>query len=288
MTELAAKLVSLAVCAVLLLLAAWWTGTLAGADRQRRAAERFARRSGLPAAAVPGLVRRVVRRQRWTLAGIGAGLLAATWLEHLWFAGFYLGLAVGAVADRLTQPGARPDAPRVAHATGTRVTDYVPGWLLAAVGAAAAVAPMLAVLWAVAPRTERGLGDPEIEAGTVLALVAVTLLALAVSLWLARVVVHRRTAAGTPLELATDDALRAQAVRDTLHLSAAVSVITLFALSLALTEQDVDGALRRVGGWLPVVTLALLLVVGTVHEWSGPRHWRRRLHPELGREPVRA
>ena len=74
MTPLAAQLVSLAFCGVLLLVVAWWTGTLAGAGRQRRAAERFARRSGLPAAAVPGLVRRVVRRQRWTLAGIAAGL----------------------------------------------------------------------------------------------------------------------------------------------------------------------------------------------------------------------
>ena len=288
MTLLAARLVSLVFCGVLLLVVAWWTGTLAGARRQRRAAERFARRSGLPEAAVPGMVRRVVRRQRWTLAGIAAGLVVATWTNELWFAPLYVGLAIGAVADRLTRPAARPDTPRVAHAAGTRVTDYVPGWLLVAVLAAATLAPVLAVLWAVAPRTERWLGDPEMAGATVLTLVAVTLLALAASLWLARVVVHRRATVGSPLELAVDDALRAQAVRDALHLSAAVSVVTTFALGLALTEQDVDGALRRVGGGLPLVTLVLLVAVGTVHEWSGPRHWRARLHPELGRPAVRA
>lgn len=287
MTQLAAQLISLAFCLALLLLAGWWGGTLAGPARQRRAAERFVRRSGLPAEAVPGLVRRVVRRQRWTLAGIAAGLVVATWLDELWFAALYIGLAVGAVADRLTQPDPAPDAPRVAHATGTRVTDYVPGWLLVVVSGAAAVVPLLAALWAVAPRTDRE-DYRAMPAATVLALVTVTLLALGASLWLARVIVHRRGTVGSPLELASDDALRAQAVRDALHLTAAVSVIAAFALGLALKEPDVDGALRRVGGWLPVATLVLLVVVGVVHEWTGLRHWRRRLHPELEREPVRA
>lgn len=125
-------------------------------------------------------------------------------------------------------------------------------------------------------------------AATVLVLVAATLVGLAGSLWLARVIVHQRAGVGSPLELATDDALRAQAVRDTLHLTAAVSVVAAWSLSLALMEPDVDGVLRRVGGWTPVVTLVLLVMVGTVHEWTGLRHWRRRLHPELDREPVRA
>jgi hypothetical protein len=76
-----------------------------------------------------------------------------------------------------------------------------------------------------------------------------------------------------------DDALRAQAVRDALHLTAAISVVVAFVLSLALAEPDVvDGPLRRIAGWTPIVLLIGLAVVGTVHEATGgPQHWRRRL-----------
>jgi hypothetical protein len=286
-TETEARLETLAIWLGLLLLVGWRLGALGGAKRARRAARRFARRAGLPADSQPVLARRVVRRQRFVLAGISVGLAVGSWLDQLWFAALYGGLAVGAVVDRLTQPVAPPGAPRVAHATATGVTDYVPRWLLGAVVAAAAMVLALAGLWVIAPRTERGLGG-DTPATIVLLLVAATTVALAASLCLARVVVHRRATVGSPLELATDDALRAQAVRDALHLSAAVSVVAAFALSLALQEPDVDGVLRRVGGWLPAATLVLLLAVGKVHEWSGPRHWRSRLHPELGRPSVRA
>lgn len=291
MTQIdAPRLAVLGVYLAVLALFGWRLGALGGGRVQRRAAERFARRSGLPVGDIPdpGLIRRVVRRERFVVAGVAVGLLVAASLDELWFTPLYAGLAVGAVVDRLTQPAAPPGTPRVAHATSTRVDDYVPRWLLGAVWAAAAVVPVLAVLWAVAPRTERDLGDAELPGGAVAGLVLLALAGLLASLGLARLVVRRRAAVGSPEELATDDALRAQAVRDSLHLSAATSVLTAFSLSFALTEQDVDGPLRRVGGWLPLAVLVGLAVVGTVHEIRGPRHWRARLHPDLAEAAVRS
>jgi hypothetical protein len=73
-----------------------------------------------------------------------------------------------------------------------------------------------------------------------------------------------------------DDAFRAQAVRDALHLTAALSVIVVFGLSAALQDDDVTGPARQVGGWAPLVLLVAVAAVGTVQELTGgPRHWRR-------------
>lgn len=282
MPDTQARLVWLAILTAIVLLFGWRLGALGG-RRSLRAAERFALRSGLPAGSGPTLVSRVVRRQRFVLGGVAASLVAATWLLDLGFLACYFGLAVGAVADRLTQPAPAPGAPRVAHARSVRVTDYVPAWLLVAVTAGAVTAPVLAVLRLIAPRTERNLGDREMTDDTAALLVLLTLLGLLTSLWLARLIVSRRATAGSPAELAADDALRAQAVRDALHLSAATSVPCVLQLGFSLMEQDVDGVLRRVGGGLPWGVLIILAVVGTVHEVRGPRHWRARLHPELER-----
>lgn len=284
-----AVLVWTAVWGLVLAVCSWRLGALGGRRAQRRRAAAFARRSGLPAGEPdPALVRRVVRRQRFVQAGITVGLVASTQAHDLWVVAIYAGLALGAVADRLLQPPVPPGAPRVAHGTDTRLTDYVPRWLLGAAVVAAAVPPLFALLWVAAPRTERDLVDTELSGGTAVLLVLAALAALAASLGLARLVVRRPAAAGTPWDLATDDALRAQAVRDSLHLSAATSVATAYVLSWGLVEQDVDGALRAVGGWFPFAALLLLLVVAVGHEVRGPRHWRSRLHPELARDPVRS
>lgn len=285
MIETEARLAWLAFLFAVLLLFAWRLGALGGSVRPRRRTAGFAARAGLPAADPPdeGLLRRVVRRQRFVLAGVALGMVAANWLPDLWPAALYAGLAVGAVADQLSWPPAPPETPRVAHATTTRLSDYVPRALLAAVVLGAAAAPVLAGLWAVAPRTERNLDIHELSGPGVAGLVLIAAAGLAASLALARLVVRRRQAVTSPADLAVDDALRAQAVRDALHLSAATSVLVALALSGGLVEQDVDGVLRRVGGWLPLGVLLALAVVGTVHEVRGPRHWRSRLHPQLVR-----
>jgi hypothetical protein len=249
-----------------------------GAGAQRRATA-FARRAGLPEV-TPELVRRIGRRRRFVVAGTVLGILA-TVLVDLWVVPIYAGLALGAATDAVTRPGPPPGTPRVAHATSTRVRDYVPAWLLGAAVAAAASVPMVALLWLTAPRAGEPLDEASRLSGAAAGwLVLAAGAGLATSLALARVVVRRRQPAGSPAALAVDDALRAQAVRDVLHLTAAVSFTVGWVLSEGLMEPDVTGFARRVGGAYPLVLIVGVLVVAFVHEGGrAPRHWRSRLEP---------
>lgn len=281
MTKAQADAVVVVAWTVVFMFAGWRLGVFGGAGRQRRRAEGFAARAGLPAEAVDAtLIHRVARRQRFVLAGVALGLIAGTVVPGD-LALLYVGLALGAVVDQLTTPPPPPDTPRVAHATSTRLADYVPGWLFAVVTVLALTGPTLAVLHQAAPRKVQNIVfDP--MSGTTAAVLALTALAgLVVSAGLARLVVRRRQAVGTSTELAADDALRAQAVRDALHLTAAISLAVAFVLSLALAEPDVDGPLRRVAGYTPIVLLLGVFAVGILHEVSGgPRWWRTRLPAE--------
>lgn len=248
--------------------------------RDDRRAESFARRAGLPEV-TPELVRRVARRRRFVVAGTLLGF-AATAVVDLSLVPVYAGLALGAVADAVSRPGPPPGTPRVAHATGTRLTDYVPPWLLGAAVTAAACMPLLALVWLVAPHDDGQpvSAVPTLSGAGVGWLLAGTAAGLAGSVALARVVVRRPQPAGSPAELAVADALRAQAVRDVLHVTAVVSFVVGWVLSLALMEPGVTGPDRRIGGAFPVVMFAGIIAVGFAHEIAGgPRHWRSRLVP---------
>jgi hypothetical protein len=269
----------LAVWAVLLAILALFSyrlGALGTGPEERRHAAAVGRRFGLPADAVDrAFVRRVARRQRFVQTGVLVGL-AVTMLVNAWFVPLYAGLAIGAVADQLATPRLPPDTPRVAHATDARLRAYVPEWLLAAAVLAALCAPALALLWAAAPTTEPRELHPEVSTIGTVALALASLAGLAVSLGLARFVVRRPQAAGSAADLAVDDAFRAQAVRDALHVTAVVSFATSWVLGIK--EQEVGGDLRHVGGMLPVALLLGIVVVGILHEFTaGPRHWRRWL-----------
>jgi hypothetical protein len=281
MSPAEARLVTVAVWAFLLLFFGWRLGAFGGPERECQRARAFADRAGLPAEAVDAaLVRRVVRRQRFVLAGVALGLVAPAVVPGD-LALLYVGLALGAVADQLTTPAPPSGTPRVAHATSIRLGDYVPSWLFAVVTAAALTGPVLAVLHELAPRKAQNIAFDRLSGTAATGLTLAALGGLAVSVGLARLVVRRRQAVGSPTELAVDDALRAQAVRDALHLTAAISLAVAFVLALALAEPDVDGPLRRVAGLTPVVLLFGIFAVGTVHELTGgPRHWRRRLRAE--------
>jgi hypothetical protein len=262
---------------VLLAAAGWRLGALGGARREHQRAVGFAARTGLPADVGPDLVHRVVRRQRFVLAGVGLGVLASMAANGS-VALIWVGLAVGALADQLATPAVPDDTPRVAHTAGIRLTDYVPGWLLGAVVAAFACSPLLALLWVLAPRGGPDADVPGTSGTEVAGLVAVAAAGLAGSLLLARFMVRRRQRAGSAAELAIDDAFRAQAVRDALHLTAATSLAVAFALSLALQDFAVHGFTRHIGGLAPLVLLLAVAAVGTTHELrGGPQHWRGRL-----------
>ena len=281
MSTTTARLIGMGLLTGALLVTAWAKGALAGGRAHRKAAERFAARTGLPAEAVDDqLARRVVRRHRLVVVGFWAGLVTASLLGTSWALG-YVGLAFGAVADRLLGHPAAPNAPRTAHGRDTRITDYVPGWLLAAVGLAVLCAGTLAVCWAAAPRLPRDASHydlpPEQSVGLVVWLVA----GAAGSAALTRLVVHRAQPVASAAELAVDDALRSQAVRDALHLATAAAAATALAFATALNAQAADSSLRAVAGWTPTAFLVALAVVGTWHEAvRGPAYWRSRLHPE--------
>jgi hypothetical protein len=291
-TRIEASIVSFLLQAALLALAAWRLGAFGGADRGRRAAERFARRCGLPAV-TPDLVRRVVRRQRFVMTGVATGMFVGwavelwgprgTFVDYAWFGLVYAGLAFGALAGRLAELPTRPGQPRVAHATAIRLDDYVPRELPVAGVAGVAAVVALAAWWVAAPRSAAlaaAAGGDQVTGGAVVAVVVAAVAALAGSLSLARIVVRRRQAATTPEGLAIDDAQRAQAVRDVLHLTAAVTVLSVSVIATGLTDQGVQGPARHVGGILPLAALVLLGLLGTWHEFTGgPRRWRQRLRP---------
>ncbi|HEV7654565.1 MAG TPA: hypothetical protein VGP36_07485 [Mycobacteriales bacterium] len=258
---------------VVLLIYSWRLGALGDARQERRHATAVARRFGLPPDAVDDtLVRRIARRQRFVQTGVLVGLLFTPFLQA-WFVPLYAGLALGAAVDQVAAPRLPADTPRVAHVTDLRLSAYVPAWLLVASALGAACAPVLLLVWAVAPRTPPvPVADPSTAGAVTLA--ALSLLGLGVSLGLARFVVGRPQAAGSSTELAVDDALRAQAVRDALHITAVVSLTTT--MVLGLKEGEVGGALRYLGGALPVVLLAGIALAGITHELTaGPKHWRR-------------
>lgn len=263
----------------LVLFCSWRLGALGTGPEELRHAAAVARRFGLPAGAVDrSFVRRVARRQRFVQTGVLLGLIVSMVVDA-WLVPLYAGLALGAVADQLATPGLPPGVPRVAHASDARLGAYVPGWLLVAAAAGAACAPALAVFWAVAPRTEPRALHPEVSTTGTVVLALLSVGGLAVSLGLARFVVRRPQAAGSPADLAVDDAFRAQAARDALHVTAVVSLSTSWVLGVKV--EEIGGPLRHVGGMLPVALLLGIATVGVVHEFTaGPRHWRRW----LGRE----
>jgi hypothetical protein len=155
MGETEARVVTALVLLSLLLAAGCALGAFGGPALRRRAAA-FATRVGLPdAGRDPAFAARVGRRQRIVLAGVALGVPAVV-LTGGSVVLIWAGLAVGALADQLAAPAAPSGAPRVAHPTDTGVTDYVPTWLLAVVAAAAGCAPLLALLWWVAPTTRSG------------------------------------------------------------------------------------------------------------------------------------
>ena len=214
------------------------------------------------------------RRQLIVLAGVALGLLAAALTDSV--ALIWVGLAAGALADQLATPPAPADGPRIAHQTATGVTDYVPGWLVWVAVAAAGCAPLLALAWSLAPRRPAPPQGADTPGAQVAWPVAVAAGGLVASLLLALFLVRRRQRAASATDLAADDVFRAQAVRDALHLTAALSAAAVFGLSTALQDYDITGVARHLGGWAPPVLLVAVAVVGTVHELTGgPRHWRR-------------
>lgn len=263
----------------------FWSRADIGAGGRRAAVERFARRAGLPPATVDdAAAQRVVRRDRIALAGVVLALPPGQYLldQGLVFASIaagYVGLAVAALIGHVTAR-TTPPGPRVAHATSRTVTAYVPPWLLGVAVAGAAMTVSLLVAWALTPRVDAPVSPTDATAVPTFLLGAAVVGALVVSLWAARVVAGGRQVAGSPEHLAVDDALRAQTVRDCLHLTAATTIVALGTVDAWFGWAD-DPFLQEWSRRVELLPFLLLAAVVLAVWTSGARHrWRDRLHAE--------
>lgn len=261
----------------------FWSRADIGDGRRRAAVGRFARRAGLPPGTVDdAAARRVVRRDRIALAGVVLALPAGQYLldQGLVFsavAAGYVGLAAAALAGHLTER-ALPPGPRVAHATSRTVTAYVPPWLLGVAVAGAAITVALLVAWALTPRMDAPIFPTDATAVPTVLLGVAVVGALLLSLWAARVVAGGRQVADSPEHLAVDDALRAQTVRDCLHLTAATTIVALATVDGWFGWAD-DPFLQDWSRRVELVPFLLLAAVVLAFWTSGARQrWHDGLH----------
>ncbi|MGJ7439452.1 hypothetical protein [Aquipuribacter sp. MA13-6] len=192
----------------------------------------------------------------------------------------FVGMALAAAAYALLAVRRAPDsdAPRVARTREVRLGDYVNGlerWsTVVACLVPTAVGLVLAVL----------LADPAV-AGVdplrigLLALVPPALLVL--SLAAGGVVLNARRTVSSPEELAWDDALRSQALRDIVSMPMYAGLVATLGLGLEVARAVPDEriAVGLTGLWV-MLALGVLLVLLVVMLASRPaRHFRLRLWP---------
>lgn len=264
---------------------------------QRRALDRFARRVRLP---VPDGLRPRFERQLlgyhlgvdlggaagfaltaiWGLT-FGRATVGGTWWPLILTAGALAGAAVGSGLAALRE-AARPrqDAgPRVARATAPTLDDYLAPVELQGGRVVAALPTALLALVVVLGASgvaAVSLVGPGVGAGLSLA-------ALAFGELGARRVLGAPQAAGSDLELAWSDAIRAHTLRAVVTVPIAVGTYATFGV---LSAFDLDGLDPRSTAGVALVALLVVtsLAVIAVLAWSASgrphRHFRQRLWPD--------
>lgn len=224
---------------------------------------------------------RVRTQERATLAGGLGGLVlgaAAAALIAAWTGatnlgpvlvmfGTGVGLALGRfVGVRTSATTLAPDAPRVARSRSTEVADYTSGAERLAVRLVpVAVLVALAatwVLWAFAPGAPGVVVPALATVGAVLVVGAAMLLAGARS----RVVEHPQQA-HNDLELAWDDALRAEAIRDLQDTTVSTGLLASLGL-LAMAGTWIIGTENRAGAEGLTLTLGVVLLAAAAAAWT--------------------
>jgi hypothetical protein len=258
--------------------------------RRAAAAERFAAAAGvrLTPELAADLTRRLLRRDRFDLAGRVLGALAIfVFGGVLGLAGIFFGLLAGLGGARglaqLTEVRrAAARGARVTHLVTPRLTDYVRPVAVLCVRAVALAPAVLAVLWfgggtrAAEPDTGAVLSGND---RTVLATAGVAAASLLIAEIGARLVLRLRRVAGSPAELALDDALRVSALRDLAVLPLVLGVFGSFLIGASL-PADISSRLSWLGSLAPGVVVTVLAAVALGVETARARAWRRRLHPE--------
>lgn len=260
-------------------------------DWHRRNAHTFARRMRIPLTAdlADEVAGRFLRRRRWGLIGVAVlgAVSVAVRLPGDAFIGLLGGLAVGrCVAQAVEARRAVAGGARVTHLLAPRLTDYVGTVSVVCVHLVALLPVGLGLVWFAAPLhatvPQQGLGAywPALDR-VVVGVAAAPLAALLFADIAGWLVLRLRRAAGTPAELAVDDAFRVTTLRDLAVLPVLAGLYGTATLGSALNHVLPSGPLAWLGSPAPgVVALALALAV-SLSEIVTYTQWRRRLHPEL-------
>lgn len=277
---------------------------------RRRALARFARRVDLPlpdallwAQAETALTRRNVAVDVGGSAGVAVAAALGLLLgapdglpgdteaarEGLWaliVAGAALAGAAGGAAWAGVRAASRrtpPAGPRLARPTAASAADYVAPvelWGARAAGIAPAVALAVGVVIATGVDTVRPADL--VNVGTVLAVLA-GLAALGVGEVAGRRLLDLPQSAGSNLELAWNDALRARVLRDVVTAPLAIGLYATCALLTAASDGVRDPVIAN--GLVGLVGLGIIAVavITAASVASRPqRHFRRRLWPRDG------
>lgn len=244
----------------------------------------------LPADVIPAVVSRIRRRQRGMSIGGTSGIVIATIIHIVFFDNddgvapvlvFFLagvGTALGgAWAIAAHRPSAKSDQPVVARLRSVELSDYLTRgerfgfWAVpavVAVGSIAAVA-LLGQLPTVPDATSKLLGG-----GVAVGAIATWVVAL----FALRKVVDAPARSATELELAWDDAERADGLRQVANASVAVACISLLFWLISVGEAVIHEGFYREHetlSWLIMGTalfilgaLALVTAAGPVTAWA--------------------
>jgi len=277
-------------------------------SQAKTAVTRFSRRFGLDVPpGMEGHIRAVVQARRigattGTLVAVsiatvflllfpGFQLLATWWCL---FGSYLLGAGLGATVAIFISEGKRErGVMRVARSTAVTVADYVPPFQ-SFFGRFCVVVAVLALVGDCWLTVEDSAGYLSIVSGVLVVLSVITLIVY-------EVVSHRATgrgaSAGTPLELAWDDALRSYAL---VNLSGLVALMALYSLvaynalvSTSTGPMQPEAAYGIYVGLLPIAaSVGIFALVAIMSSMSSRQHFLRRLWPGFanttGREDVAA
>lgn len=212
----------------------------------------------------------------------GSTDVAEFWLV---FGGFFTGAAVATSIYALAAKPARPSGERYARSGAVDLRDYLAP--IDRLGARIAVAFGVATLIAATAVSAAGLTDSNAALSVGGLIVVAGVVALGLSEFASRRILARPQPAGSPAELAWDDALRAQSLREIvtapLCLGSWGALAVLFALMNATNAGGFGGivAFWIAAAGLLVVFVALFAAAAVSIATKPPQHYLRRLWPDV-------
>lgn len=249
----------------------------------------------------PALRRRFVGRLTASLLGATLGLAVAvvalqsglvpsaesTDVAEFWlvFGGFFTGASVAVAIYALAAKPARPEGERYARSGAVDLRDYLAP--VDRLGARGAVALGVVTLLAATAVSAAGLTSSNAALSVGGLIVVAGVVALALSEFASRRILERPQPAGSPSELAWDDALRAQSLREIV--TAPLCLGSWGALAVLFTLVDATDAVGFGGivtfwvgaAGLALVFIALLVAAGMSIATKPQQHYLRRLWPDV-------